>query len=241
LTDLVLLQVRIIESMDQMRVHEQVLRGRVLNIGLGTRLQVQIGGMDGQFKTILVGMSPEEYLLIQLPMMAGILNKLYEGNRVTVRYMYAGSVYGFHTTILHFITKPSPSLFLTYPKSIEIIELRKGKRVDCFFPGLAKIQDKELQGAIVDISTGGCKFSIDTSGEVRVPPMEVGENFNLSFQLIGSPQPDTFPGRVRSISREQGKVVLGIQFDALDTEIVKSIEALIESFWIIEDHPFSSK
>jgi hypothetical protein len=33
------------ESMDQMKVHEEVLHGRVLNIGLGTRLQVQIAGM----------------------------------------------------------------------------------------------------------------------------------------------------------------------------------------------------
>jgi c-di-GMP-binding flagellar brake protein YcgR len=222
--------------MDQMRVHEEMLRGRVLNIGLGTRLQVQIAGMDGQFKSVMVGMSPEEYLLIQLPMMAGILNKLYEGNRVTVRYMYSGSVYGFHSTVLYFITKPSPLLFLNYPKTIEILGLRKTKRVDCFFPCLAKIQEKELQGALVDISTGGCKLSIDTSGEVRVPQMEVGENITLSFQLIGSPQPHSFLAKVRSISREQERVVLGIQFDALDTETVKTIEALIESFWIIGDH-----
>jgi hypothetical protein len=154
----------------------------------------------------------------------------------TVRYMYSGSVYGFYSTVLHFITKPSPLLFITYPKTIEIIELRKSKRVDCFFPGQAKIQEKEHQGAIVDLSTGGCKFSIDTSGEIRVPQMEVGENINLSFQLIGSPQPHIFLGKVRSISREQGKVVVGIQFGALDTKIVKSIEALIESFWLSDDH-----
>jgi c-di-GMP-binding flagellar brake protein YcgR len=222
--------------MDQMKVHEEVLHGRVLNIGLGTRLQVQIAGMEGQFRSVLVGMSPEEYVLIQLPMMAGILNKLYEGNRVTVRYMFAGSVYGFQSTVLHFVTKPSPLLFVKYPKTIEIIGLRKTKRVDCFFPGMAKVQEKELQGALVDISTGGCKFSIDTSGEAIVPQMEMGENITLSFQLIGSPQPHSFQAKVRSISREQVRVVLGIQFDALDTETVKTIEALIESFWTIGDH-----
>jgi c-di-GMP-binding flagellar brake protein YcgR len=226
------------ENMDHEKVHEEMLRGKILSIGLGTRMQIQLAGMDGQFKSNMVGLEPERFLIVQLPMMTGILNKLYEGNRATVRYMYSGSVYGFHSTVLHYITKPSPLLFLTYPKTIEIIELRKSKRVDCFFPGQAEIQEKELQGAIVDLSNGGCKFSIDTSGEIRVPQMEVGENINLSFQLIGSAQPHTFPGKVRSISREQEKVVVGIQFDALDTKIIKSIDALIESFWTIGDHRF---
>jgi c-di-GMP-binding flagellar brake protein YcgR len=222
--------------MDPENVHEDILRGKILNIALGTRMQVQLGGTDTQFKSFMVGMEPEEYLIIRLPMIPGIANKLYAGNRVTVRYMYSGSVYGFRSTVLHFITKPSPLLFAAYPKTIEVFQLRESKRVDCFFPGLANIQGKEYPGVIVDISTGGCRFIIDTSGEVRVAQVEVAEEINLSFHLIGSPQPLTARGKVRSISREQGKVVVGIQFDALDSEITKSIQILIKSFWPDDDY-----
>jgi c-di-GMP-binding flagellar brake protein YcgR len=212
------------------KVQENLLRGKILNIGLGTQLQVQLAGMDSQFKSIMIGMSPEEYLLIKLPMMPGILSKLYQGNRVIIRYVYSGSVYGFSSTVLHFITKPSPLLFLIYPKIIEILELRDSKRVDCFFPGRIKIQEKDFQGMIVDISTGGCRFSIDASGDVKVPQMEVGAAIDLSFQLIGSQQPLAALGKVRTISRGQGEVVVGIQFEALDLEILESIQDLVKSF-----------
>jgi c-di-GMP-binding flagellar brake protein YcgR len=222
--------------MDLEKLHDNVLRGKILNISLGTQMQIQLGGMDGPFKSSLVGMVRENFLMIQLPMMTGILNKLNEGNRVTARYIYSGSIYGFHSAILAFITKPSPLLFLTYPKIIEILDLRKCKRVDCFFPANAKIQEVEHKGLILDISTGGCKFSIDTSSDARIPHIEVGEIINLSFQLIGTSEAQTVFGKVRTTSRDQRKVVVGIQFDALDSEMAKSIEALIESFWSAEDY-----
>jgi c-di-GMP-binding flagellar brake protein YcgR len=223
-------------NMDLEKVHEDVLRGKILNIGLGTQMQIQLGGMEGPFKSSLVGMVRDKYLMIQLPMMTGILNKLFEGNRVTARYIYSGSVYGFHSTVLAFITKPSPLLFLAYPKIVEILDLRNSKRVDCFFPAHAKIHEEEYKGVILDISTGGCKFSIDTACNVRIPDMEIGESISLSFQLIGRPEPRTVLGKVRTTSRDQGRVVVGIQFDALDSEMANSIEALIESFWSAEGH-----
>jgi c-di-GMP-binding flagellar brake protein YcgR len=221
--------------MGQKKVHEDMLRGKILNIGLGTPMQIQLGGMDGPFKSSLVGMVREKFVMIQLPMMTGILNKLHDGNRVTARYLYSGSIYGFHSTVLAFITKPAPLLFLTYPKIVEILDLRQCKRVDCFFPVNAKIQEKEYKGLILDISTGGCKLSLDISGNILIPHMEVEESIDLSFQLIGSSTPQTVLGKVRTTSRDQGKVVVGIQFDALDSEMVKSIEALIESFWSEEE------
>jgi c-di-GMP-binding flagellar brake protein YcgR len=224
--------------MDLERVHEDALRGKILNIGLGTTVHVHISGLDGQFKSIMIGQEPQKYLMIRLPVLTGILNKLCEGNRATVRYMYSGCVYGFISTVLHFITKPSSLLFLTYPKTVEMLELRRSKRLDCFFPGTAEIRGKECTGRIVDISTGGCKFSIDTSGDVRVPLIEVEEDINLSFQLIGNSQLEPVPGKVRSISRDGGKVVVGIQFDALNTETKKCLEVLIESFWPIEENNF---
>lgn len=219
--------------MDQHEVQEDLLRGKLLSIGLGTALRVRLGGMDGHFNSSMVGVEPGQFLIMQLPMMTGIINKLYEGNRATVRYMYSGSIYGFRASILHYITKPSPLIFLTYPKSIEILQLRSSKRVDCFFSGRVDILGKEIPVAIVDISTGGCKFNIETTDEIRVPHMEVGENVNLSFKLIGSLHPHTFRGKVRSICRDQGQVVVGIQFEDLDAEIAKRIEVLIDSFWAV--------
>lgn len=212
------------------KVQEDILRGKILNISLGTQMQVQLGGMDGPFKSNLVGMVREKFVMVELPMITGILNKLRDGNRATVRYLYSGSVYGFYSTVLAYITKPIPLLFLSYPKIVEILDLRKFKRVDCMFPAVAKIQDQEHKGFIMDISTGGCKLFLDISGNIQIPHMEVGESIHLSFQLIGSSEPQTAIGKVRTTSRDSAKVTVGIQFDAMESEMVKSIETLIDSF-----------
>jgi c-di-GMP-binding flagellar brake protein YcgR len=221
--------------MDREKVQEDVLHGKILNIALGTRVQVELGGIGGQFKSVMVGMEPEQYLIVKIPMMTGILSKLYEGNKVTLRYLYSGSIYGFRSNVLHFITKPAPLMFLTYPKAVEIFQLRESRRIDCHFPGQARIQEEQYEGAIVDVSSGGCRFSIDVSGDVRVAQIEVGESIDLSFQMIGSTQPLAALGKVRTISRDQGKVVIGIQFEELDTEVVESLESVIKSFWPIDD------
>jgi c-di-GMP-binding flagellar brake protein YcgR len=212
-------------------VHEDALRGKILNIGLGTAMHVHISGLDGQFKSVMVGLEPHKYLMIRLPLSTGIIyNRLYEGNQATVRYVYSGSVCEFISTVLHYIDKPSSLLFLAYPTAVEIIESRRSRRVDCFFPGMAIIHQKECTGMVVDISTDGCKFSIDTSAEERVPLIEVEEDINLSFHLIGNSMLEPVLGKVRSINRDRGRVVVGIQFDALDREARRCIEVLTESF-----------
>ncbi len=218
------------------KVHEDILRGKILNISLGTQMQIRLGGMDGHFKSSLVGMVREKFVMIELPMMTGILNKLHDGNRVTARYLYSGSVYGFYSTVLAYITKPAPLLFLSYPKIVEILDLRKFKRVDCIFPAVVKIQEWEYKGLIMDISTGGCKLSLDISDNIQIPPMEAGESIDLSFQLIGSSEPQTVIGKVRTANRDSAKVAVGIQFDALDAEMIRSIETLIDSFSFAEDN-----
>jgi c-di-GMP-binding flagellar brake protein YcgR len=222
--------------MDLERVHEDALRGKILNIGLGTTVHVHISGMDGQFKSIMVGQEPQKYLMIRLPLSSDVFNKLYEGNRAKVRYMYSGSVYGFLSTVLHYIDKPSSLLFLAYPKTVDILESRRSRRVDCYFSGTATIREKECSGTVVDISIEGCKFSIDTSGDQRVPVIELEEAISLSFQLIGNSQLDPVFGKVRNISRDGEKVVVGVQFNALDPETRKCIEILMESFWPIEEN-----
>jgi c-di-GMP-binding flagellar brake protein YcgR len=230
--------IRARKRMDLENVHEDALRGKILNIGLGTTVHVHISGLDGQFKSIMVGQEPQKYLMIRLPLLTGIINKLCEGNRAKVRYMYSGSVYGFLSTVLHYVDKPSSLLFLAYPKTVDVLESRRSRRVDCYFPGTATIREKECTGTVVDISTDGCKFSIDTSGEVGVPLIELEEDISLCFQLIGNSQLEPVLGKVRSLSRDGEKVVVGVHFNALDPETRKCIEVLIESFWPLEHKNF---
>lgn len=80
--------------------------------------------MEGHFNSSMVRVEPDRLLIMQLIMMTRIINKLYGGNRATVRYMYSGSIYSFRASILNYITKFSFLIFLTYPKSIESLQVK---------------------------------------------------------------------------------------------------------------------
>jgi hypothetical protein len=89
--------------------NEGILECRTLNIGLGAKLQFQLGIKGLEFKAtgVLVGMVPDEYLIIRVPAIPGILGRLDEGNSIIVRYLYAGNLYGFASTVLTCIQKPA--------------------------------------------------------------------------------------------------------------------------------------
>ena len=77
--------------------------GRALNIGIGTRMQFQLGGKGQEFKAagVLAGMISDKYLMIRVPAIPGILSRLQEDDLIVVRYVYAGNVYGFNSTIVN--------------------------------------------------------------------------------------------------------------------------------------------
>ncbi|OPZ60944.1 MAG: hypothetical protein BWY87_00157 [Deltaproteobacteria bacterium ADurb.Bin510] len=48
-----------------------------------------------------------------------------------VRYLYNGTVYGFQTKLIEYITSPTKLFFLDYPRIIEHHDLRQEKRFPC--------------------------------------------------------------------------------------------------------------
>ena len=87
--------------------------GQRIEIELGTDLTLDIQGLEGKMKSNLVGLVPSEFLIIAAPVgVTGIRQRLFEGNKMTLRYRQHGSVYGFKTQIITMITKPKPMLIL---------------------------------------------------------------------------------------------------------------------------------
>ncbi len=132
----------------------RTLKYPMLNIGVGTRLQTQFGNKGDEFKiaSVLVGIVPDEYLLIRVPAIPGILDKLHQGFSTVVRYVYAGNVYGFNSTIISYTLKPSLIVFIAYPSWIESMNLRQTQRLDCLLPASVQIGMHLCKGVIADIS-----------------------------------------------------------------------------------------
>ena len=127
---------------------------RLPNVRLGIQLQIKIAGVEKQLKSNLVGMVPDEYVIIQGPKMQGIETKLFLGNEIRVIFLSFGTVYGFNASILNYVTSPARLIILSFPEEVEKIELRKDARVDRYLPATASVRgrEEELSGMILDIS-----------------------------------------------------------------------------------------
>ena len=212
-------------------VQEQIFEGRMLSIGFGTRLQTQLGKKGDELKiaSILVGIVPDESLMIRVPSVPGILNKLIEGEPITVRYIYGGNVYGFSSTIMSYVGKPALIVFVTYPASVEILSLRKAQRLECLLPAAIRMAGKEFRGVILDISVGGCRVSTEYEERDYIF-IDVEKNVQLSFQLTGTAEDQIINGRVQNVRKDNKLAEMGIQFDAENVEVIDKIKEYIDKF-----------
>jgi hypothetical protein len=187
-----------------------------LPIGLGTSLQVDIESTEIRFKSTLAGVDPGQFLLIKLPISDDVMESLPE-NSVIVRYLFRGSIFGFRTPVIKVIQDPIRAAFIRYPPEFENYELRSRERYECFLPARIKIKDSEKNGALLDISEEGLRFSIRDRGYT---PTFLKQEDEVSV-IIHFPETsgeEEFPTVVRRISDEGGRVALGLVFSDLDNE-----------------------
>ncbi|HYA42245.1 MAG TPA: flagellar brake protein [Syntrophobacteraceae bacterium] len=208
-----------------------VVRVQTLNIGIGTRLQLQIGQEGQKYKIggILTGMAPDEFLMISIPAYPGILNRLTAGTLIVGRYVYAGNVYGFNSTILNFIQKPVLLVFLTYPATVEKVNLRQSQRVECRFPAKVWKGNGVLRAVIVDISLGGCRVCID-SGESGFSSFNVGQTVELSFHLAGIQEEQVTEGSVKNLRMDGQYCEMGVGFDPNNEGVLNNVKLYLDSF-----------
>ncbi|MFP5212459.1 MAG: HD domain-containing phosphohydrolase [Acidobacteriota bacterium] len=206
-----------------------------ITIEVGTQLMIQFGSHPERFRASLVGLEAGEFLILRIPEELPIQLVLQQGRPVVSRYALAGTVYGFKTVVLSHTLDPVRLLFLSYPRTIEKIELRKDRRIECFFPAEVQIEQVECAGVVTDISVGGCKISVKHAGGIAALKKVVGGSIALRTQLFGDDRPRPFYGKVRNVSGAQGKIILGVQFvnlnnDALGriTRCIKSVLNLVE-------------
>lgn len=207
------------------------LDGRMLSIGVGTRLQFQLGIKGQEFKAagVLVGMVPDEYLIIRVPAIPGILGRLDDGNPIVVRYVYAGNVYGFTSKVLTCIQKPALMCFLTYPFSVEAINLRKVQRMECLLPASVKTDGGNYKAVIVDISPGGCRVCLDYE-EVESLSVDIDQTIEISFHLTGMAEEQVINGKIKNLKKDRKFSDMGVQFDQENEAVLNSVKLYIESF-----------
>lgn len=189
-----------------------------MDIDLGSRIIVEFSNKE-RMTCQFVGLSKDEFVLIKVPMTAGIRDRLPEGAYLQFRYLRGGKIIGFGAEILRFQAAPVSLAFLSYPKDFSEYNLRHEDRIQCHFPSEIIVGESVLSGHIVDISPGGCKFVPD---ECSLPKVRDKVPVSGSFTTMEGSRNYSFRGAVSVVQVKADCKSLGIRFEG-ETDLPKGV------------------
>lgn len=198
-----------------------------LHLGVGEKLLINFPGETDNIKTELIGYSNNNFLIILSPLIPGIRQKVLENREITVRYFSEGTVYGFRSSLITYLSKPEPILFISYPTNVEIMELRKNRRINCNIPAKIYHQDQDYQGLILDISIQGCRIFIDGLKKSEINKFEQDTPIYLVLSMLAEKDNVQIKGIIKNVNNQQNSLFLGIQFDS-QSESLKPVSDYLE-------------
>jgi hypothetical protein len=197
----------------------------------GTELQLEIDGVASRLRTQLIGIDADRILIVKTPTMSqigGINVKLFAGNRVVVRYVFAGRVFGFETAIVEAITSPLRLLFLAYPKVVTARNIRSNPRVNTSLPAKLKAGEAGADATVTDISISGCQLEMRRDSLPPSLKLDVDAEIDLTLQLPGVAGDLQIRGKLRSFRRGERKLEAGISFGALEEQVQLALDSYVK-------------
>ncbi len=204
----------------------------MLEIEVGGKLMMDLTGIPDKLHSFFVGYVKKRVVITMVPLVPDVnrstlLENLYRGNSVTVRFIRQGTVLGFSTTVAHVTFTPIPLLFLEYPNTIESYNLRKDNRLVCLFPVTVVLNGREQSGALSDISKSGGSIVIPIKDD---QPGDFSIDDVIHFRcplLFGDPQAEV-PGKIKRVHKNGTKVELGLKFNNIGDDLSRRISEYIE-------------
>lgn len=201
-------------------------------IDIGTRVYLEIEGVNFSVTSIFVGLLKDEFMIVTLPKRyKSVKSKLYPGNKMVVKYLYGGSVFAFQTSVMEIITNPIRAIAIEYPKVVQERELRVVKRNSVVIPGRVEAKQTEFTVVLNDISKKGCRFKyFDNKGSMN--PLREGDIIRVYCQFPGVSDEIGAMACVRNVSREKEQLLIGAEFQDLTKTF---LNPLMHFLFSIED------
>ena len=201
-----------------------------LPVEIGTPLMVNLFQITDQLKCILAGVEKDKSLIVQLPSMVNSSWNIQEQMGATVRFVSQGSVFGFNSYVQGKLIKDSMRfLFLAFPTSLEIVNLRQSQRIECHLPARLTVESRELEGVVLDIGIGGASFLHKLPDPEAEPPnIHLGMEVSLDCALWGLPGEQSMVCQVRKIHLGADSLFLGMSFVNGDDQISQCISCYVE-------------
>jgi hypothetical protein len=184
-----------------------------LNYLCGQQVSLKFGKEDKQLFCFCQGVSTGQFILTQIPVAPDIDQKLTPGNSVVIRFIESGMVCGFKTRILQAITMPFRLIFLNYPDSIELLNLRASKRVPLNISAVLRMNDKNYEGTIRNLSVGGCFFVTEYWKSAPLAGITTALSLFIVFTLLNNNTAVSLQCRPAKVDADNNEIRLGIAFE----------------------------
>lgn len=196
------------------------LAGVNLELALESDLVVVLPRSKTTCRGIITGFHPYEYIMAGIRLPKSFISSMGYKEEIVIKYLLEGTVYGFKSNILNYITRPAPLLFFTYPDSMEKLDLRKSSRIDCNMEGMIFTMDdgKGRDCLVLNVSETGCQVAVRIKSRDPLSKVEAGSDMVLAMQL-GTKTHLKLPVSIKNVTREKGTIRLGCMFlDIKETE-----------------------
>ncbi len=198
-----------------------------LNIEIGTEVYLDIDGVNFSVSSIFIGLLENEFMIITLPKrFKSVQNKLFQGNKMIVKFLHDGSLYAFQTSVIEMITDPIKALAIDYPKIVQKQELRVVKRNHVVIPGRAELRKHKLPVVVFDISKMGCCFKYMEDKQNSVIFRE-GDMIRLFCKFPGVENELGAMAHVRNIRREKRQFSIGTEFTEMTKKFISPLMELL--------------
>lgn len=190
----------------------------------GTKLVIDFENGPQQVPCTMMGYSDNNHQIIRLPLVAGMEHASQDGNPVQVRFMIRGAVYVYHSRVTgREDSSPLQFLFLANPANIHKQNLRRHTRVTCYISAMARIGQGNVEGVLLDLSPGGASFACFADEDKPYPTVEINDAVVVDGQAAGKDMFQALECRVRSISQDNRRMLLGLAFADEMNETVEMI------------------
>ena len=183
---------------------------------LGRELQLSLAGDDRRLRSRFLGSEAGNFWIVTNPYDDRPRPHPQRGDNIEVRYREGGAVCGFRTAVIRTIDDPATLLFLAAPLSIERNVLRATPRIECQLPCVVAVEELELQGKVLDISSAGCQCVLKLPAEYPRVPFKTGEEIVVNIRLPGVAYEQLVWGEVKNLKAEEQRIKFGLAFDELD-------------------------
>ena len=214
--------------------------GAGLPIDVGAHLHVQVGQSSRRLESVFVGSRAGRYLIVSAPRGLGGRAPAV-GTPVIVRYLHQGNAYGFKAGVLEAVSSPEPLWFLSHPRQMETFHLRAYPRVNCLLPARLILDDRVMDGSVVDISRTGARHRVSRGEGMTVLTDRIGRSAVLEVQLPGVDGYTRLPGHLRNVDISRDQVSLGVDFGELERpHLVSLLAYLLEAHALPENQELST-